>query len=219
MGWLASVPGWAKDLSMVIGAISAVLTFTTRWWLPALRAWRASRAAKAAMPGMLAQLSADFTAHRDFVDHELRPNNSSSIRDAVDRIERVSQATRDEVKVAVGMIRHGADTHRTEGSFEAGGDGATQWVNATFLRWTGCQLDQCLGWGWINAVAHDDRERVREEWEAAVNERRAFSSNYRLISATGALFPIECKATPIRDSRGVVVKWMGNVVCIGPLPL
>jgi PAS domain S-box-containing protein len=209
-----SAGGWIEGLKaagIILGFIGTVLTLTTTWWLPAYRRWRAHRQALAQMPATLATLATSFAEHREFVDHELRPNNSSSMRDAIDRTERLAHETNNRVNVAIGMIRHAADSNPAEGTFEADHTGSTVWVSATYLRWTGLQLADATGWGWINAVAHADRERLREEWSVAVQEQRVFTSTYRLTDAEGHAFDVEVKANPIRDAQGRVVKWMGNV--------
>lgn len=218
MSGLHTIATWAKDFGLLLTAMGAALGFTTKWWLPYWRGWRETRQARAAMPRMLLELSQAFTAHRAFVDHELRPNNSSSIRDAIDRIERMGCETGTRVNMVVGMIRHQADANRTEATFESDSEGLCLWVNATYLRWTGSHQELVIGWGWINTIAHNDRERLRDEWEAAIDERRAFSSTYRMLDANGAPFTVECKANPIRDAHGDVVKWMGNIVRLSDLP-
>lgn len=205
-----------KTAGIVLGFFGALLTFTHTWWLPWARRQREAARARAEMPAALATLIADFQAHREFVDHELKPNNSSSLRDAIDRTERLSHETNNRVTVAIGMIRHASDANRVEATFETDARGVTVWVNATYLRWTGLQLVEAIGWGWINAVAHNDRERVRDEWELAVAEQRAFTAAYRLFDADGQPIPVEVKAHPIRDAQGHVVKWMGNVTRTAP---
>lgn len=197
MSWDALIEwgrGAAKDFGLFIGAITAGLAFTKTWWLPAWRRWRERRKAHAGVPGQLTELAA-----------------------ALDRVRRTGDETLDSTTMLHGMVRHQADSHG-EAVFETDGAGLNVWVNAAYLRWTGLQLEQCLGWGWINAVSHVDRARVRDEWEDALAESRTFTSTYHLLDATGRAFEVTCKATPLRNRAGAVVKWMGNLALTSTTP-
>lgn len=210
MNWDAAIAAF-KDVGIVLGTISAALLFTRTYWMPWFRVWNEGRKARAAMPATLTSLVNDFGTFRANVEHELYPNSSSSLRDAVDRTERTARETNDRVHMVVGMIRHTADANRAEATFETDSLGQVVWVNTTMLRWTGLQLDAIAGWGWINAVAFNDRDRLRDEIEAAIEERRAYTAVFRLIDADGHIVRVELKANPIRDASGHVVKWMGHL--------
>src|SRR5687767_6185570 len=45
---------------------------------------------------------------------------------------------------------------------------------------TGQTFEQFHGWGWLDAVHADDREKTREVWESAVQNRSRFEAEYRL---------------------------------------
>jgi PAS domain-containing protein len=208
--------GWVQlmqDLGVLVGTVTAVLVFSRTWWMPWWRLRKAERAALRALPATIAKHVEAFDKFRDEVTHEIRPNNSSSIRDAIDRIERTGRSTADTVYLLQGMIRHRADTDTASASVECDGAGLVVWANATFLRWTAMQLDHVIGWGWINTVSHVDRARLRDEWEDALAESRDYTGTYGLITPDGVV-QVEAKATPLRDANGNVVKWLSTIARI-----
>lgn len=199
-----------KALGAVIGTLAAILTFTRTFWLPAWRARKLRREAYRALPSLLQGHIASFDAFRDEVTHEIRPNNGSSLKDSLARIEVTGTNLRDSIQLLQGMIRHRADGDGHHGVIECDAAGLVEWANATFLRWTAMQAPLLTGWGWVNTVAHVDRARIRDEWEDAVVETRDFTSTFGLITPDGVL-PVEVKATPLRDGRGHVLKWLWTV--------
>lgn len=194
MNWWDWVKDAVKDLGLLIGTLVAALGFAKNWWMPYYRRWRERRKAKAAVPSTLVDLAA-----------------------SLQRIERTGETTLDQTTMLHGMVRHQADSH-ADAVFETDAAGLNVWVNANYLRWTGMQLDQLRGWGWINAIAYADRDRVRAEWEDALAEARTFTATYHLLDATGRPFEVAVKATPLRNRAGEVVKWMGNITLVGVHP-
>jgi hypothetical protein len=66
------------------------------------------------------------------------------------------------------------------------------------------------GFGWVNAVHPDDRERISEEWELAVDQQREFRGLIRLFDASDAVHTMHCSATPLR-SNGKLVGYFGQM--------
>lgn len=204
--WLEAIRG----IGIVIGALVAAIAFTRKVWLPAYRARVGRREAYRALPGLLQGHIHAFDAFRDEVTHEIRPNNGSSLKDSLARIEVTGTNLRDSVQLLQGMIRHRADGDGHHGVIECDNAGLVEWSNATLLRWTAMQAPLLLGWGWVNTIAHIDRARIRDEWEDAIVEGRDFTSTFGLITPDGVL-PCEIKATPLRDSRGHILKWLWTI--------
>jgi two-component system CheB/CheR fusion protein len=80
-------------------------------------------------------------------------------------------------------------------------------------RYTGHGFDVHRGDGWLQAVHPDDRERIREEWGAAVKERRVFETTGRLLSKShGDYRMFVARAAPLLDDRGQVREWVGHII-------
>lgn len=67
----------------------------------------------------------------------------------------------------------------------AGPDGLVTFLNASWLRFTGRALDRELGDGWAVGVHPDDRSRCLSTYRAALQARRDFTMEYRLLRHDG----------------------------------
>ena len=80
-------------------------------------------------------------------------------------------------------------------------------------RYTGHGFDIHRGDGWLQAIHPDDRERIREEWKAAVEDRRVFETTGRLLSkGHGDYRLFVARAAPLLDDRGQVREWVGHII-------
>ncbi|MCY1061816.1 PAS domain S-box protein [Nannocystis sp. SCPEA4] len=77
---------------------------------------------------------------------------------------------------------------------------------------TGQTYEELRGWGWVNAIASEDRARVIAEWKAACAGREPFRSEYRLRRADGSYAVTEVRAVPMLGPGGVVREWVGASV-------
>lgn len=102
----------------------------------------------------------------DEVMAQLLPNGGGSMRDAINRIESRLTAVMDEDSSAM---------------FEADASGLCIYANPSMLRLTQRTMDQLKGNGWYNIVDPMDRESVRAEWTAAIEEKRSFEAVFFLV--------------------------------------
>lgn len=80
--------------------------------------------------------------------------------------------------------------------------------------YTGQSWDAHKGFGWIEAVHSDDRERVQQIWLRAVTERVPYESEGRLWrAASGAYRYFTSRAVPLLQGD-VVREWIGTVTDI-----
>lgn len=109
-----------------------------------------------------------------FVVDELRPNGGASIRDSLNRIE-IRQVLHEQRQKAI-------LSDMTVGVFETDVKGNFVWVNRKYLRMTGRAPGEVKGTGWVNTVADRDRERVVNEWNAAIAEQREFEAEFMMLT-------------------------------------
>jgi two-component system, chemotaxis family, CheB/CheR fusion protein len=88
-------------------------------------------------------------------------------------------------------------------------DGTCNYLSPQWLEYTGVPSSEHLGFGWLERVHAEDRERVREEWRAAVKAGTRFDGEFRLRSSTGTYRWFKARAVPIRNAAGAIVKWYG----------
>ena len=107
-------------------------------------------------------------------------------------------------------IKARGDLNIDVAEFTCAPEGNVTYVNQTLARWLGVGKQELLGWGWINYIHIDDRDRVRREWTACVREHRALSIHYRLVEADGDITNVHAVATPIPDAPPAR-QWVGVI--------
>ena len=75
---------------------------------------------------------------------------------------------------------------------------------------TGQTSDEVKGLGWLEALHPDDRARVREIWERAVESKTIYDAEYRLRRRDGEYCWMLAKGVPMRDFDGGVLGWIGT---------
>lgn len=108
------------------------------------------------------------------VVQELQPNGGASVRDSLNRIE-LRQVLQEQRQKAI-------LSDMSVGVFETDTQGEFVWVNRKYLRMTGRAPDEVKGSGWINTIAHRDRERVVLAWNTAIREEREFEEEFTMIT-------------------------------------
>ena len=92
----------------------------------------------------------------------------------------------------------------------AGPDGSLEYCNRQWYELTGLTEEQTLGNGWSMAIHPEDRTPCLKEWEHALHSGDAFVTEYRLRDAERGYRWHLSRATPVRDSAGIVRKWCGT---------
>jgi PAS domain S-box-containing protein len=76
------------------------------------------------------------------------------------------------------------------------------WVNRHWLDYTGGRLEDEVGFGWIEKVHPEDRERVIEEFDRAFDAREATQVEFRLLGKDGQYRWFRDNGTPCyRDGQ------------------
>jgi PAS domain S-box-containing protein len=76
-------------------------------------------------------------------------------------------------------------------------------------RWiTGQTQEQYAGFGWLNAVHPEDRERVERDWRECVRSGKIFDDRYRIRTKNGSYRHYDVRAVPI-ERDGKIAEWVG----------
>ena len=78
-----------------------------------------------------------------------------------------------------------------------------------WTAFTGQTVEQHRGWGWLNAVHPDDREKSGRAWAAAVATRNVYQIEHRLLRADGEYRHMAVRAVPVLDKVGEIREWVG----------
>jgi PAS domain S-box-containing protein len=146
----------------------------------------------------------------------------SPVRDGAGAIVGVLRIARDITDVpSRGFIRHESDAHfRVMADStpvmikSAGVDGDLNFVNKTFLEFTGRRFDEMLGIGWAEYVHPEDLQACFEFRISAFCERRLFQHEYRLRRYDGEYRWIVDTDVPRFDDEGKFVGYVGSNVDI-----
>lgn len=131
----------------------------------------------------------------EYMYNELKPNSGASVKDSIKRIE-------DNIIVLMNKHKIIIDDYHT-GIVETDAEGNITWANATYLDFTDRQLRDLLGNGWINAVAAEDRVRVYTEWQDALQQQRAFESEFYITKPNGSKIKVKGYAFPIKGKERI----------------
>lgn len=185
------------------------------WKTPSCWRWIKMKLTTAFATAIMAQLEPRLAVMQDTIDevrHQVFPNSGGSAYDQITRVLESSRRTESHLNLLRGTMRAHQDADLSQARFEADAAGEFVWVSHAFLRWCNRGSEQVVGYGWVNAVAHADRERVRAEFEAAIEERREFTSRFTMHPLGGEDFQVDAFAKPIRCSAsGAVEHWVGVI--------
>ncbi|HSY29661.1 MAG TPA: PAS domain-containing protein [Burkholderiaceae bacterium] len=93
------------------------------------------------------------------------------------------------------------------GLFRTDSGGNVIYVNSTFEKMTGLDLEEFKHHGWHRAVHADDQQQVQSEWTAAIGNDLPYQSTHRFQRRDGKMLWVSVKAAQIRldgKARGYV---------------
>jgi two-component system CheB/CheR fusion protein len=88
-------------------------------------------------------------------------------------------------------------------------DGACDFLSRRWIEFTGAPEAEHLGYGWLEQVHSEDRDRVREAWRSAVKSGAPLDTELRLRDRNGAFLWFKTMAVPVHDGQGAVKRWCG----------
>lgn len=145
----------------------------------------------------------------DSILAEMKPDHGHSLKDAVIRLEAAVGAIQSEVR----HIRASAEMASDSAGallWRADKNGKVLWVSKAIKEHLGEVNDSSfLGWSWLNLIHHDDRERVRERWEEAIEDQSEVVDEYRAVGQGGFIYHVAAYARPVMVN-GQVDGWQGS---------
>jgi len=96
----------------------------------------------------------------------------------------------------------------------AGPEGTRTYFNEPWLRFTGRALSDELNDGWARHIHADDLDRVRGTYAAALANREAYQTQYRVQRHDGVFRWLLDSGSPRFDERGNFVGYLGSCIDI-----
>jgi diguanylate cyclase (GGDEF)-like protein/PAS domain S-box-containing protein len=88
--------------------------------------------------------------------------------------------------------------------------GHCSFVNQAWQDYTGRNLQQAVGTGWLEAVHRQDRAALELEWSQAFGLRRPLEAEFRLDRADGSCGWVHAAAVPVNDEQGRLAGYLGT---------
>lgn len=172
-------------------------------FIAAVRAYK-----RAAAP--IIQFIKDTAESNKIVLEELRWNHGSSLKDSIHRIER---------RLLLNEARNRVVVQNMKMPFwETNSDGAVVFVSREFCRMSSRSQDDFMGWNWKNTIAHEDRDRLTQEWAEAVSQKREFISEFSFTRPDGSRIPVHSEGYVLYDGEGNMVGHVGTVTPLNVTP-
>ena len=162
-----------ENLGIILGAVASVAALIRFFWFHAPKIYKKLRHNMFGIGDIKTDIAA-LTKQVGLVVTELQPNGGASVRDSLNRIE-LRQVLQEQRQKAI-------LSDMSVGVFETDNEGEFVWVNRKYLRMTGRAPDEVKGSGWINTVAHRDRERIVTAWNKAIQEGIEFEEVFMIIT-------------------------------------
>ncbi|MGA8309408.1 MAG: PAS domain-containing protein [Terriglobales bacterium] len=94
--------------------------------------------------------------------------------------------------------------------FSRKADGTRDYISGRFYEFTGAAPNSANGFGWLEYVHPEDKERSMEEWLRCVQSSQNYESEYRLRGRDGEYRWFRARAVPLLDHSGNVLRWYGT---------
>ncbi len=89
-------------------------------------------------------------------------------------------------------------------------DGSSEYISEQYFDYTGSNPGSANGLGWLACVHPDDFERTRQQWLECMQSGANYDNELRLRNKSAEYRWFRCRAVPIRDDHGAIVRWYGT---------
>jgi PAS domain S-box-containing protein len=93
--------------------------------------------------------------------------------------------------------------------FSRKADGSRDYISDRFYDFTGAAPGSANGFGWLDYVHSEDKEKAMADWMLCVESGANYEAEYRIRSKDGSYRWFRARALPIRDD-GKIVRWYGT---------
>lgn len=91
-------------------------------------------------------------------------------------------------------------------------DGSSTNFTPLWYEYTGLSEIESLGWGFLQAIHPQDRDRYFNQRQEAVRQSQDYKIEYRLLAADGSDRPILERVSPVLREDGTVIEWVGTCI-------
>ncbi|MBB4636283.1 MHYT domain-containing protein [Longimicrobium terrae] len=223
----------AESVAVAVGASGAALWLALRYRNDDTRRGLAAKMASAVVMGLAIagmHYTAMSAAHFRTLpgpmlvpdDHVLRTNGLASgvvlgtlvvlgitlLTTLVDRRLRTRTAEAEAARRSAARFRS-LVTASSQVVFTTGPEGAILAEQPQWAAYTGMEFEAYRGWGWLNAIHPDERERAACLWREAVEEVRDVDAMHRVLRTDGEWRLLALRAVAVTEEDGGIREWVG----------
>ncbi len=129
-----------------------------------------------------------------FLCSEMLPNHGTSLRDCLNRQEANISEVKESVEDLKMKNRILLDHYVDKAMFMSDLKGECIWVNKPYLKLLQVDTQEVLGNNWQGFIHNDDREKVLDEWESSVANKRNFEMVYNYRDKEDNKIRVNCLA-------------------------
>lgn len=96
-------------------------------------------------------------------------------------------------------------------------DGNDVYFNPQWSQFTGLQATELVGHAWHEFIASEDRERVAQHRAACIAEQSSWEDTFQLRDSHGKDSWFICRALPIRNEAGEIIRWFSTCTDVDAL--
>ena len=89
-------------------------------------------------------------------------------------------------------------------------NGECDYLGPQWVEYTGTPESVQLGYGWLEKLHPEDRDRANREWARCAEAGVPLDVDFRILRADGAYRWFKTRALPSRDALGNIVRWLGT---------
>jgi PAS domain S-box-containing protein len=93
-------------------------------------------------------------------------------------------------------------------------EGQTNYINQTWIDWTGRSYESNLGAGWFEAIVEEDRQQAKDRFLQALEKREFFQADFRITRKDGEVRWCTATGSPYYNSEGGFEGYAGSLVDI-----
>lgn len=97
------------------------------------------------------------------------------------------------------------------GVFECDAEGRCVYANLQWALISGRSREKTLGFGWMEAIEPEDRQRILKDWQRASSARRPWAYEYRILKPDGKRIWVRALTTPTAFQDGTPTRFVGTI--------
>lgn len=149
-------------------------------------------------------------------------NKGTAVRDHNDRIVRLHGIIQDitESKQAEEKLKASEKRYRslivatTQGVWMTNAIGEVVDDIPSWREFTGQNVQEIKGWGWMNALHPEDRDHTAIAWRNALQTRSLCETEYRVRQHDGEYRNFALRSVPVLEDDGTIREWVGTITDI-----